>query len=181
MRGPVLVAGTHRLSPFAEDDLPALARWLAQERVARGFADHALAPAPDAMRRWVAACDGRRALLLAIREGERAAGFWHVRPTRGQRRAELSVVLGERAGRGAVVATGIALFDWLFAQRSIEKLTAGVLASNRPALRLADAWMAREGFLRGEVRLPGGGRGDVVRYGLLADDWRRRRCGNQQG
>ena len=180
MSGPVVIAGPtletlrFRLSPFDESDLTALAGWLSQGRVARGFGRRAGSSDVAAARRWAASCDGRTAMLLAIRSAAGVpGGFWHVRPEARHRRAEVAVVVGARVpgGRAAAVETGIALFRWLF-HRGVEKLTADVHAENRTALRLADVWMTREALLREEIRLPGTvRRGDVVRYGLLARDW----------
>lgn len=153
-----------------------LADWLAQSRVARGFARRPAGVDVARARRWVESCDGPNGLLLAIRSinDATAGGFWHVLSERSQRRAEVTVVLGRRLfdGRAAAVETGIMLFDWLLRTRGVEKLTSTILATNRPALRLADQWMIREGVLRGEIMAPGTGeRLDVIRFGLLAQDW----------
>lgn len=173
---PRIDTAAFTLSAFdGERDRDRLAAWLINPRVVGGFARAPADPDSAAAARWIAACDGRHALLLAIREraNGKPLGFWHIRADGRHRRAELSVALGERSalGRDAATETGIALFDWIFASTGIEKLTAHVLERNRLARAIAARWMRYEARLVDEIRAPGGGRLTVLRYGLLRGEW----------
>jgi RimJ/RimL family protein N-acetyltransferase len=72
-----------------------------------------------------------------------------------------------------MAALGRSLLSLQFTRYGIEKIVAQVLTTNVTLCAHLDALgFQREGFLRAQVRAPGGGRLDQVLFGLLPADLR---------
>ncbi len=131
--------------------------------------------------RWFEALRGdpdRRAWIIGV--GGRPAGLLTLGGVCGQdRRGEWGWYLGEEWARGKGVGRAAQLLglDHAFGEFGLEKVFSDVLADNEAALRVqAAAGFRREGYLRAHL-VKDGKRRDVVRLGLLEQDWVRRRGG----
>lgn len=101
-------------------------------------------------------------------------GFWQIEceDVHAVATGQLAV---DQAYRGAsvVLETGVAICDWLFGARKMEKLVILTLPTNRHVVSLLKRFgFHEEGYLRQEVRsLAGSGRLDQIRFGMLPQDW----------
>ncbi len=79
--------------------------------------------------------------------------------------------LGEHRGSGAGLRLGMDGLDEAFGSLGLHKLNADVIAPNKRSLRFHERLgFRREGFFR-EHHFDGEKRIDVVRFGMLADEW----------
>jgi len=121
--------------------------------------------------RWLA---GERADLLIedAATGEPAGdiGLYYQEPTTGQGMIGYSMMPAWR-GRGYATRAARLVARWAFGQAGLARLVAGTKPDNIGSQRVLErAGFRREGFLRGRLPLPGGGRLDDVAYGLLPSD-----------
>ena len=164
------------------DDAPAIAERAGDRRVAR-FLIAVPTPYPVALaRRWIAARIAwwrhGRGLTLAIarREAPDALiGSASLRRHARDRRAELGYWLGADSwGRGYATEAGRALVDFGFGELALERVYAQVIAGNDASCRVLEKLgMTYEGVRRSHVRL-GRRLHDLLLYGLLREEWRRR-------
>ncbi len=122
--------------------------------------------------------DNRSRFLLALidRAGDRITGFAHAEFHGPHRTSRIAFLNGPNhlASRRAVAALGLPLLKLQFQRYGIEKIMAQVLASNATLCQYLDRiGFQREGYLRAQVRAPGGGRLDQVLFGLLPEDLKR--------
>lgn len=158
----------------------------AKQEIADWFADPArvgplnLAPRtmslPD-LRRFLDTFDNRSRFLIALidKTDDRITGFYHAEFNGLHRISRISYLNGtmDLAGRRAMAALGRSLLSLQFTRYGIEKIVAQVLTTNDTLCAHLDALgFQREGFLRAQVRAPGGGRLDQVLFGLLPADLR---------
>lgn len=127
------------------------------------------------LRQFFAGFDNRSRFLIALidRPTERITGFLHAEFSGLHRTSRISFLNGSggHAGRRAIVALGRPLLSLQFTRYGIEKVAAQVLADNKTLCSHLDRiGFRREGFLRAQVRAPGGGRLDQVLFGLLPED-----------
>jgi [ribosomal protein S5]-alanine N-acetyltransferase len=106
-------------------------------------------------------------------------GFFIIEIDRAHRCATFNVVIGDKAwwGKGVVNETRAVLLDHFFERRGIEKALGAPLARNFPAVfnYKAQGWR-HEGTLRGHrLSVADGSRLDQYQFGLLREDWRKRR------
>ncbi|WP_309664410.1 GNAT family protein [Tabrizicola sp.] len=133
---------------------------------------------PD-LRRFLAGFDNRSRFLVALidKQDDRLCGFYHAEFNALHRISRISFLNGPNGpqARKAMIALGYPLLDLQFRRFGMEKIVAQVLAGNLPVCRHLDRLgFQREGYLRGQVRAPGGaGRLDQVLFGLLPGDLRR--------
>jgi RimJ/RimL family protein N-acetyltransferase len=101
-------------------------------------------------------------------------GFWQIEceDVHAVATGQLAVDPAYR-GASVVLDTGVAICDWLFGARKMEKLVIVTLPTNRHVLSLLKRFgFQQEGYLRQEVRsLAGPGRLDQIRFGMLPQDW----------
>lgn len=120
----------------------------------------------------------RRAWIITF--DERPAGLLTLGGLTGpDRRGEWGWYIGEdwARGRGLGRAAQVLGLEHAFGDLALEKVCAEVLADNEAALRVqASAGFRREGYLRAHL-IKDGRRRDVVRLGLLVQDWAERRGG----
>jgi UDP-4-amino-4,6-dideoxy-N-acetyl-beta-L-altrosamine N-acetyltransferase len=115
---------------------------------------------------WIITCDERPAGLLTL------GGV-----TGPDRRGEWGWYIGEdwARGRGVGRAAQALGLERAFGDFALEKVCAEVMADNEAALRVqAAAGFRREGYLRAHM-IKDGRRRDIVRLGLLAQEWAERR------
>lgn len=131
----------------------------------------------EQVRAYFAGFDNVRKYLFGIfsKGDQTQLGFWIVEVNSVHATANWHLAIGERRywGLAAPLELGIALLDWLFDERGVEKLSATVPANNRRVRRLYEAvgWPL-EGVLKGELRsMSGDGRIDECRFGLCKADW----------
>lgn len=116
--------------------------------------------------------NGETHLLICAADGPvGTAGLADVEPNWGI--AELGYFVDpEASGRGYATEAAGLLVGYAFDQRRLEKLYAHVLASNRASQRVLEKnGFEEEGRFRKEAFVDGE-REDVLRYGLLADEYR---------
>jgi len=170
-----------RLTPLAEKHLETVRHWRASEEVSRFmFTDPVLTP--DGQRAWFRSqVLGNPTALWWILEAE-AGPIGLVNVTGIDRlngRCEWGYYIGDPSLRGKGIGTRIArtLFDYVFDELRLHRVTTEVLSDNDAGLRLPEKMgCLREGTLRGHI-LKRGLHRDVVVFGLLSEDWRRIRSG----
>lgn len=125
--------------------------------------------------RWFEAltsADTNRVFAIDDKSGRFIGLVWLYDIQWRHRRAEVRIVIGERAawGRGRGTEALRLVTEAAFGPLGLEKLWADVLATNpRAAAAFEKAGFVREGLLCGD-RLADGRRVDVVRLGLLRSD-----------
>lgn len=134
---------------------------------------------PD-LRRFFDSFDNRARFLVALidRKDDRITGFYHAEFQGAHRTSRISFLNGpnDLSSRRAMAALGVPLLKLQFQRYGIEKITAQVLVGNEVLCHHLDRiGFHREGYLRAQVRAPGGGRLDQVLFGLLPQDLRRPR------
>lgn len=167
-----------QLRPLAPEDRDRLFRWRREPEVARWMCGEEAAT-EDGHRAWFDAflADPARRGWIIERDG-RPVGFLSLVGLGGcSRNAEWGWYIGEgeARGRGAGRAAQALGLELAFGELGLEKVWAAVLADNETALKAqAAAGFRREGYLRRQLFKDGRFR-DVVRLGLLAEEWRARR------
>lgn len=167
-----------QLRPLAPEDRDRLFTWRREPEVARWMCGDE-ADSPEGHRAWFDAFladPGRRGWI--IERGGAPVGFLSLAGLDGcSRTAERGWYIGEAdaRGRGAGRAAQVLGLELAFGELGLEKVWAEVLADNDTALKAqAAAGFRREGYLRRQIFKDGRYR-DVVRLGILADEWRARR------
>lgn len=165
------------LREVREEDNPLFRRWRGDPEVLRWlFSDRA--PAEDEQRRWfesLAADETRLAFTIETTDGRPIgqAGFKNIDRERG--RAELGILIGERAERGrglGAEACGL-LVRHGFEQLGLRRIDCLVLADNERALGLyRKLGFRRDGSVRCEPVRKGGRLREVVCLSLLESDAR---------
>jgi [ribosomal protein S5]-alanine N-acetyltransferase len=170
------------LRELTDDDAPAIAGGAGDPRVAR-FLVQVPSPYPVVLaRRWIAArvewWPQQRGVTFAIARRDTPAqliGTTSLRRSASSRRAELGYWLTWQTwGNGYATEACRAVVDFGFARLNLARIHAQVIAGNTASCRVLDKLgMVCEGVLRSHVRKDGA-RHDLVLYGLLRDEWRRR-------
>jgi RimJ/RimL family protein N-acetyltransferase len=97
-------------------------------------------------------------------------GLYYQEPTTGQAMIGYSMLPAWR-GRGYATRAARLLARWAFDQPGLARLIAGTKPDNVGSQRVLEGvGFRREGYLRGRLPLPDGGRLDDVAYGLLPSD-----------
>jgi RimJ/RimL family protein N-acetyltransferase len=97
-------------------------------------------------------------------------GLFYQEPATGQAMIGYSVLPAWR-GRGYATRAARLVARWAFDQPGLARLIAGTKPDNAGSQRVLErAGFRREGYLRGRLPLPDGGRLDDVAYGLLPGD-----------
>lgn len=176
MPGPAFLRGdTVDLHVVEESDLPFLQRLINDPEVWGSLfqaTPKTLADEQSFYEDVVSGDDGETHLLICV-EGDAVgmAGLADVEPHWGT--AELGYFVDPDAGgRGYATAAAGLLVAYAFDHRRVEKLYSHALATNEASQRVLEkngfveeGRLRREGFVDGE-------RVDVLRYGLLADEYR---------
>jgi RimJ/RimL family protein N-acetyltransferase len=123
--------------------------------------------------RWLQQLDGALeldAIVTANASGEPFAWLKLSGIDYFNRKAEFSVYVHHLRGTRASLEALVAGVD--LSMSLVDKLVAHTMPANQPAQQiLACLGFAQEGCLRGEVRGREAGRCDVLRYGLMREDW----------
>ncbi len=133
------------------------------------------------LRRFFASFDNRRRFLVALidKADDRLTGFFHAEFNALHRTSIISFLNGPNtlAARRAMAALGRPLIKVQFVRYGIEKIGAQVPVANVALCTHLDRLgFQREGYLRSQVRAPGGTtRLDQVLFGLLPQDLEGRR------
>lgn len=127
------------------------------------------------LRRFFTSFDDRSRFLLALidKQSDRICGFVHAEILALHRISRISFLNGpnDQTARRALVSLAPLLLDLQFRRYGVEKVSAHVLAQNVTLCRYLDRLgFVREGYLRAQVRAPGGARLDQVLFGLLPAD-----------
>ncbi len=177
---PRLVAGPVSLRRWTADDIPRLVR-LRNEPGITGWGTSRVADDPAQawedttvghVEDWLL---GRAARLAVCVEGEPVGNVTLRLPAGpGGGHGVLGWWLGEAArGQGVGTRAVRLVVDWAFDSLGLRRLAAGVHVDNAPSQALAErVGLRREGLGRGQAPAYGGGFGDGIAYGLLADDRR---------
>lgn len=167
-----------QLRPLGPGDGERLFRWRREPEVARWMCGGE-GESPEGHAAWLAAFldDPSRRGWIILRHGA-PVGFLSLVGLGGcSRNAEWGWFIGEAdaRGRGAGRAAQALGLELAFGELGLQKVWAAVLADNDAALKAqAAAGFRREGYLRRQLFKDGRFR-DVVRLGLLADEWAARR------
>jgi ribosomal-protein-serine acetyltransferase len=148
-----------------------LHRWMPWEPMTRkpsdtrNFIERALASETDreANGIWI---DGRLVGMIGMRvdvaDGKGEFGYW---------------IDAEVEGRGVVTRASERMLAFAFDELGLHRVELQAASTNTRSLAVADRLgMTREGISRESQRDPEGHH-DMVRFGLLADEWRRARAG----
>ncbi|QAY75906.1 GNAT family N-acetyltransferase [Sphingosinicella sp. BN140058] len=168
--------GRFTLRPLADKELPALRRWLADERVAGGLAQSARDVGERGARAFLAGFDNRESFALAIVRNEDGAalGFYTLKVDWRHLTLTITLVVGEAEALEQAVAaeTARAIVDWAFSSGGLEKVIALVAETNTVVAGWLGTRMQLEGRLRDEIRAEATGRRvTLLRFGLLKSDW----------
>lgn len=171
-----LETARYRLRSLVPDAVgPRYLGWLRDPEVIR-YLNARFHPADaESVAAFVASHDDDRAFLLGIfdRADDSHVGNFRVLRSPEHRRAELGVMIGERAhwGRGVVQEVRAAVLDFLFEEAAVEKVIGSVYAANAAAIFNYQAQGFRtDGVQRDHVVL-GEGRCDLIHFAMFAADW----------
>lgn len=117
--------------------------------------------------------DPRRRLMLFEREG-RPCGFVQFGPFERDGASPWGFYLAPDAPAGSGRLLGEAALDFAFDQLAVHKISGEALADNERSIRFHLRLGFREEGRFLEQHFDGRQHRDVVRFGLLADDWRKR-------
>jgi RimJ/RimL family protein N-acetyltransferase len=176
MPGPVFLRGDRvTLRPAEDEDLDFLQRNHDDPAVRRSMPRVHPQNREATREEYVEGGDGTVGLLVC--DGDEVdpdrLGFcalFDIERTSG--RAEVGAWLAPGAeGQGYATDAVATLIEYAFAERRLERLNAGRLATNHRSAALLDRLGFREEGRRREYYFAGGERVDRVEYGLLADEW----------
>ena len=117
-------------------------------------------------------------LGIIDRENDLRIGFVAILLARFHRVASVNIVVGDKNYWGRNVPPDISdtLAEFIFETLDAEKISAHVMARNLPIIRTCKAvGMTVEGVLKEEWRFADGKRVDLLVFGGLRRDWRKRR------
>lgn len=131
----------------------------------------------------IAGFDNQQRYLVGMFDKEAGThfGIYLIDASPQHRLAKLSFLIGEHAfrGIGALRETAAGLINHLFTRCGMEKIAAQVIIGNETSIAALEALgFEREGTMRGEILSfrPNGGRLDQYFYGLLRDDWQKKKA-----
>ncbi len=153
-----------KLTPPAGTDMPILQKWLSDETLLR-------------LVKLERPCLEKPALFYVVRLNEGTPVGWvelfNVDADNGK--AEFGIAMPDPRGRGLGPAAARRLLSAAFGEWGLHRVTARIRASNTYAIRCAELFgFVREGVER-EAACQDGGYEDVVVFGMLADDFDRKK------
>jgi RimJ/RimL family protein N-acetyltransferase len=170
-----------RLASIREADIDAIIAWDDDPEFLRMLHSGPAYPRPEAAQRewWAERLKKKDEYHFAIRllDNDRPIGTFHIEDIEWPHRvAWFSIGIGDRSARGKgygreALALGIA---FAFDDLNLHRLSLSVFAYNEPAVRLYQRLgFTHEGTFR-EYLQRDGQRHDMLLFGLLAYEWRRR-------
>lgn len=180
-KGKILRAGDYSLRPlFVEDVGAAYLSWLHDSEVTR-FLEIGRAPPKSVgeVQDWVAKFDGVSRLIFGVfaEAGSRHIGnvtLYAIDRHSGV--CHYGLMIGDRSYWGKAVVTSIMppVFDFVFGELGLRRITAGASARNLPTIiNFKKLGLQKEGVFRKHLR-EGEAYVDEVRYGLLREEWESR-------
>jgi RimJ/RimL family protein N-acetyltransferase len=152
-------------------------RWAADPRIMGPLNLPARVLSEQQAAAYYAGFDNRLKYLFGAfaKSSGRQIGFWNVEVHPVHDTASLHVVIGERSywGKGVPMELGVALIDWLFHRRGVEKASLSVVETNARVRRICEVigWPL-EAVLQGELKAADGtGRLGECRFGLVKAAW----------
>jgi RimJ/RimL family protein N-acetyltransferase len=172
-----LAYGRHVLeSATGGDEVAAFGRWFADPVVMRPLGRAArLTPEPEILS-WIGQHDRRLSHLFVIRRTDTRipVGYATMRLDAHNRVAWIDISIGvwnEGDSQIALQDAGIACVAWALEDLGLAKIAVQIAETNERTRLWLDRRLSLEGVLRGEIATPDGGRGTLLRYGLLREDW----------
>ena len=165
-----------------EDVTEGFLAWLADPEVALGLNLSGRRMTRAQGVRWALNFDNDARMLLLVFDAEAGApiGFYQATFDNGNRVAETSVVLGDKAywGKGVVKETRSAILDFLFDVRDAHKVIGRPHGRNFSSIFNYKAMgFVCEAVLKEQMRaIEGDGRLDQLIFGMLKRDWLARRA-----
>lgn len=137
----------------------------------------------DSVRGYVASHDNKNGFLLGIfTPDEEHVGNFSMRIDQPNAIGTLGVMIGDRThwGRDVIQETRAVVLDWSFDTLGLHKVCGACLATNLPAVYnyRRQGWF-HEGTRREQAAGENGKRVDVVMFGMLASDWKKRRAARE--
>ncbi|MEZ4521609.1 MAG: GNAT family protein [Thermomicrobiales bacterium] len=171
-----------KLTAIREDDVDELISWDDDPEFMRNLHSGPAYPRPQIAQRewWTGRLKNKDEFHFAIRliEDERLIGSFHISEIEWPHRAAwFSIGLGGKDARGKGYGTealelGI---DFAFNDLNLHRLSLSVFAYNQPAIRLYNRLgFTHEGTFREHLQRDGQ-RHDMLLFGMLAYEWRKRR------
>ena len=159
----------------AQDDTSAFQRWARDARIMNPLNLPARQLTPQQVTSYWTNSPNRTFLGIFDAAGH-PVGFWDVEFDLLHASALITIGIDpEYRGTSVVLETAIALFDWLFDVKQVEKISSFTLSTNRQ-IRTLMKWggFKEEALLKRELKSLTGGaaRLDQVRLGLLPEDWK---------
>jgi len=176
MPGPVFIAGDHvTLHPVEDEDFDDIQRDMNDVRIRfPGGGPNG----PEDSERVESFIEGFRDgddVALLVRRGSEYAGLVTVEVNSQRRVGSLGLWITPQAqGSGVGREACELLFDWLFDQYGLHKVTARVFAFNDASLALVTSLGFTEEGVHRDERYANGEFHDAHYFGLLADEWRER-------
>ena len=161
------------LTPLTEAELETILPWRNAPAVRRAMYTHHEISLEE-HRAWFARIDAdpaKRWFIYRDSAGEPQGVVYFMDIDINQRTAFWGFYAKPEAGRGTGLRILFEALDYAFAELGIKKLSAEVLTDNTASERLhRKVGFVEEGSFRGQ-HFDGKGRVDIVRLGMLADEW----------
>ena len=134
----------------------------------------------DRLRRYVARADNRQNFHLGVfpKGQQRQIGFFSLDMDFRNGTAQTRVVIGDKDywGKHVVRETRAAIIEFVFRTTNFVKIWGMTSSRNIPSIYNYKAQgFQNEGVLRSHIRTLDGGRFDVVMFGLLREEWEKRK------
>lgn len=134
----------------------------------------------ERLRRYVAGANNRNSFHLGVfpKGQQRQIGFFSLDMDFRNGTAQTRVVIGDKDywGKHVVRETRAAIIDFVFRTTNFVKIWGMTSSRNIPSIYNYKAQgFQNEGVLRSHIRTLDGGRFDVVMFGLLREEWEKRK------
>lgn len=163
------------LQPFAQADVtPTYLGWLNDPVTTRYSNQRFSCHTRESSLAYLRSFDGSPNLFFSVRRrgDDRALGTMTAYVTKHHGTADMGILIGERSawGQGYGLDAWSSLLRWLFAERSLRKVTAGALDCNTPMLRVMEkSGMHAEGARRRQ-EIVEGEEHDILYFARFRDD-----------
>lgn len=124
--------------------------------------------------------DNKTKFLIGLfdKSTEKLIGVFFVFTSPFHRVANMTTIIGERDywGKNILLELNGAGMDFLFGILGVDKVGGKAMARNLPTVFINKAMGLKvEAVLRKEWRLPDGTRADILQFGILREEWEKRR------
>jgi len=151
--------------------------WLNDAQMLEGLNLDNLNFTPESLRQFIEGFNNRNSYILGIfsKDQEAMIGFLTIDIDHRHRMGRLTAGLGDKTfwGKDVFYEIGLALRDFFFAHRDVEKLSAYVLEHNRRMIFnfIGSPDYAFEACLKKECRMLDGTRADLLVFSALKENW----------